>query len=296
MGVIKKNIERLALTWRLRPYRIDAGGSNMLDLSVVGNRSDRIETWSRFTAEIEHYANRYDPCTFLTWPPIRKSMVARGSMVDAEFEELHNAAEWADYRPALKETTVGMPDPYRRMPTTSSNLIHHAYHLYRFERSRGRQKILNNVIEFGGGYGSMCRLLAAHVGFSQYTIFDLPHLSAVQAYFLSNVLKPEVFGSVQLANDVGDVEAGTGTDLFISTWALSEVPLPLRRQFEPFMAEAKNVLLAYQATIDGIDNVDYFEWLAASTSHAWDIRELDHKPGNFYMFGTLADGSGPATS
>ena len=92
------------------------------------------------------------------------------------------------------------------------------------------------------------------------------------------------------------MEAGTGIDLFISTWALSEVPLPLRRQFEPFMATAKNVLLAYQASIDGIDNIDYFESLAASTSHAWDIRELDHKPGNFYMFGTLADGAEPAAS
>ena len=296
MGVIKKNIERLALTWRLRPYRIGAEGSNMLDLSTAGNRSDRIETWSRFTSEIEHYADRYDPCTFLTWPPIRKSMVARGSMVDAEFDEMRSAANWADYCPALMETTVGMPEPYRRMPATSSNLVHHAYHLYRFERSRGRQEALNNVIEFGGGYGSMCRLLASHTGFGRYTIFDLPHLSAVQAYFLSNVLKSEDFGRVQLANDIGDVDAESDIDLFISTWALSEVPLPLRRHFEPFMAKAKNVLLAYQATIDGIDNIDYFESFAESTSHAWEICELDHKPGNFYMFGSLADGSGSADS
>lgn len=291
MGVIKKNIEQLALNWRLRPYRIDAEGSNMLDLSAVGNRTDRIETWSNFTSEIEHYAKKYDPCTFLTWPPIRKSMVARGAMVDVEFDELRRAANWTDYAPVLMETTVGMPEPYRRMPSTSSNLIHHAYHVYRFELSRGRQQAFSNVIEFGGGYGSMCRLLAGYAGFSRYTIFDLPHLSAVQNYFLANVLNNGLFDRVHLASDIGDIDLDSGVDLFVSTWALSEVPLSLRRQFEPIIAKAKNVLLAYQATIDGIDNTAYFEKLAGTTSHAWEVCELNHKLGNFYMFGSLTDGA-----
>ena len=46
------------------------------------------------------------------------------------------------------------------------------------------------IVEFGGGYGSMCRLLHK-LGFSgQYFIYDLPEFVALQRYFLKSIGMP----------------------------------------------------------------------------------------------------------
>ena len=43
------------------------------------------------------------------------------------------------------------------------------------------------LIEFGGGYGSMCRLIK-NMGYEVfYIIYDLKHLNLIQEYFLSNI-------------------------------------------------------------------------------------------------------------
>src|SRR5207244_11597755 len=70
------------------------------------------------------------------------------------------------------------------------------------------------VLEFGGGYGSMCRLFH-NLGFrGRYLIFDLPAFSALQRFFLRSigmcVGSPEEFRDgacgVALSSNVGDLQ------------------------------------------------------------------------------------------
>ena len=67
-------------------------------------------------------------------------------------------------------------------------------HLALFEETTGSKiDTLELIFEFGGGYGSMCRL-AHNLGFNQaYIIFDLQPFSALQNYYLSSLDLPVRF-------------------------------------------------------------------------------------------------------
>jgi hypothetical protein len=78
--------------------------------------------------------------------------------------------------------------PAAVLPGSSGTLIHHAYHLHRFETVTGRFLLeLQEIIEFGGGYGSMARLLARLGYRGRYHIHDLPEFAALQRFYLRMV-------------------------------------------------------------------------------------------------------------
>src|SRR3712207_7978939 len=64
---------------------------------------------------------------------------------------------------------------YPAWPESSGNLLHHAYHVCRFEEATGlRAEQLELVVEFGGGYGDRksTRLNSSHANIS-YAVFCL---------------------------------------------------------------------------------------------------------------------------
>jgi hypothetical protein len=84
----------------------------------------------------------------------------------------------------------GGPPPFPPMfspPMFSTNAmaIAHALHLFRFHSRLGSYlHDADCIVEFGGGFGSMCRLIGA-LGFrGRYVIFDLPPVLALQRYYL----------------------------------------------------------------------------------------------------------------
>jgi len=64
-------------------------------------------------------------------------------------------------------------------------LIHHTYHIAQFEDKVGeRISNFDFIFKFGGGYGSMCKLLH-NPGFKgRYVLYDFPVFSALQEFFL----------------------------------------------------------------------------------------------------------------
>ena len=283
----RKLAERLRTRRLLRNYRLDSPGRWLDEVARSAGGTDRLPTWDMFSREIDYYASRYDLCTFMQWPPIAKSMVVDSRFVDIELAELQSSAHWPRFSDALVDRVVGMPRPYPPLPYSTANLVHHAYHLHRFEAAFARLDRNATVLEFGGGYGSMCRLIANYAGFDRYLIYDLPALSAIQRYFLAAALDAEACAAVEYVTATEEL-ADLEPDLFISTWGLSEVPLALRKVFEPIIARSRHVLIAYQADIDGIDNQEYFRALSATTGHRVAISEIAHKRRNFYLLGTRA--------
>lgn len=142
--------------------------------------------------------------------------------------------------PALAiEDPVGDP-PVTLMPgtdiTTSANTVHHLHHLLRFEDATGqRLSDFDTVVEWGGGYGNLAKLLLRlHGGSPTYLLIDTPVFAAIQWLYLASVMGP---GLVVLRTEddfsvtpgvVNVVPIGlarhlsVGADLFISTWALNE--------------------------------------------------------------------------
>lgn len=126
--------------------------------------------------------------SFLRWDVIMHTMFVSNNApyVRRELNYLKNLAYWDNrWSKAIVESTIGHPIPFVFYPKSSGNLIHHAYHLAQLEeKAQINVNEIDFVFEFGGGYGSMCRLFH-NIGFTgDYVIFDLPPFSALQEYYL----------------------------------------------------------------------------------------------------------------
>lgn len=260
--------------------------------------------WSANSSRLRDQVLSEDPRQFLRWDVITETMfVSNEPFVDAELDGLRTSPKWKDrWEKAIVETPIGCPAPFYRHPVSSGNLIHQAYHLFTFEKCTGRDvRSFDLVIEFGGGYGSMCRLFFNQGFEGRYVLFDLPPFSALQQFFLRSLGLPSGGRDTFLRespailcthrmNDLRDILDATAPDrktLFLATWSLSESPPDVRDAVLSLAAHFDSQLIAYQHTFHGIDNIDYFtKWKGALESRMR-FRELPigHLPGNAYLFG-----------
>jgi len=273
-----------------------------LGLPSTGNAQPSERVWRRFAELFREAVLREDPRGFLRWPAIAKAMfVSNQPYLSLELLALRSRRDWQRrWRPALRESPVGHPVPFWALPWSSGNLIHHAYHLAQFEARTGRPaNRFPSVIEFGGGYGSMCRLFH-QLGFSgRYVIHDLPPFSALQAFYLESLGLPLVdpdrlAGADRGVACVSDPAAlagalrwaGASRALFVATWSLSETPAAVRDTIMPVVAECAGVLVAYWRTFEEMNNHEYFrDWAAAHPEFAWSQRPIVSLPEHFYLFG-----------
>lgn len=246
-----------------------------------------------------------DPVDFLKWDVIARTMVVgNADFVPEELAFLQALPDWKTrWEKALEESSVGSPDLFPGFPSSSGNLIHLAYHLANYEKKTGiRIPDSPFVLEFGGGYGGMCRLVHK-LGFKgKYVIFDLPPLSALQRFFLKmNGIPAEhevrSSGAVLCSSDfeqLKDVLAAQpdlGSASFIATWSLSESPVALRRDLLPLVAQFRSFLIAYQGLFGEVDNDAFFkDWSAAMPGVDWSQWKIPHLPNqrykdNYYLMG-----------
>ncbi len=264
--------------------------------------------WREICAAMAELAAKDDPRFFMRWEPIRATMVhGATTAIIGDWWMLRRSAAWQRvWRPALRHRQFGHPPPFLPMLSTNAMTVEHATHLFHFHADTGRPFTDGHcVIEFGGGYGSMCRLVHA-LGFAgTYVIFDLPHILALQQYYLGlhGIIAGEAAScQVRLCSDLDTVKTiidslPEGGFSVISTWALSEMPLDLRSRIEAFLAHPRceKALLAYQATFEGNDNRAYFTGLIGRTSDSlgWIHRPVGQSPAlaleqarDCYLFGT----------
>ena len=260
--------------------------------------------WERNMNRLRDHVLHKDPMTFLRWDVIINTMfVTFSPYIGIELSELKKLSDWdSRWRSAIKESPVGHPLVYPFHRESSANLIHHAYHISRFERAFG-EKVhdLGFVLEFGGGYGSVSRLLH-NLGFDgKYIIFDLPHFSALQEFYLKALSLP-----VRDVADFGQTERGIflvssletlkrltsslgfQKSLFIATWSISEAPIHLRQEILPIAERLGNILIAYQDRFEDVDNREYFRtWKSTTDSaYSWQEEPIEHLPGDNYLMGS----------
>lgn len=259
------------------------------------------KVWVNNMNRLFDLVNNQDPRKFLHWDVIQKAMFITNAMyVLIELSFLKKQGDWSErWRPAIEEDKTGAPVPYWFHRSSSGNLIHHAYHISQLEKETATDvRTLDYVVECGGGYGSMCRFFR-NIGFrGKYIIFDLPHFSALQKYYLQSV-GIEISGNtkvrsgmnVQLTSDIEElrdlVEQTEGSkNLFLGTWSLSEIPLDLRASLSPLFKRFYLLFFAYQSIFEEVDNIDYFRGVEESeTSFRWKTWEVEPLPTHFYMAG-----------
>jgi hypothetical protein len=253
--------------------------------------------------------HRQDPRAFLHWPVIRDTMfVSSGRTAWTELNVLRRHEDWHDrWSKAIVESPLGCPPPFLVYPKSSGNLIHHAYHLMQFEGHTGVMvREFDMVFEFGGGYGSMCRLFH-NLGFhGRYVIFDLPAFSALQVYYLQGLgigarrdapSAPQVCCLCDLTQlrrvIAGARRAQASKALFVATWSLSETPLDIREAVVPLLSGYDAFLIGYQAEFEKVDNPGYFRQFQRSFPQVeWQNWEIDHMRANYYLMGRRVGGKG----
>ncbi len=215
-----------------------------------------------------------------------------------ELEFLMQEPNWRNrWAEAIKEHEVGQPQPFVSYRQSSGTLIHHAFTLCRFETLVRRQiSDYSCIVEFGGGYGSLCRLIS-RLGFKgRYIIYDLPEFSALQRFFLPQV-------GVPVHSCENDQREGTyltssleslrkllpnnrAGSLLIALWSISEIPIELREEFLATIGQCEAYLFAYQTGFSQINNVAYFRlYRSLQPTIQWYDVPLSHLPGNHYLIG-----------
>lgn len=279
-----------------------------LTLSEVPSDSER--SWFQFNENLRSCVRDGDPREFLLWDVIRQTMfVSNPSYVAKEYRYLRKLPEWKDrWKPAVEETPIGRPRPYPRYPRSSGNLLHHAYHVSRFEAASGiKIHAVDQVFEFGGGYGSMARLFFQLGYTGEYLIYDFPYFSSLQRFFLrSSGFSVNADRSCR-DRDVSNAGKGVaccvseldhlrqalqqtppeGTRMFLGTWSISEAPIGLRGQILSLVKDFDYFLIAFQHRFEEIDNSTYFRTWAESLSegYCWQWHPIEHLSGSSYLFG-----------
>lgn len=206
---------------------------------------------------------------FLRWPECVKRFVVTNEYVgDIEFRNL-DLSYWKNF---IEESNTGNPLRAPFYQNSSINMIHYAYHVDTFQRKYNKKIIdYDLIVEFGGGYGGMCRLIKK-MGFNgKYVIYDLPEVTKLQQYYLE---KENCLDNVILTND--DSVFNEKYDLLIATWSLSEIPLKER---DRVIKSANDYLMAFQVNFDGIDNAKYFNDLKI------DVFPIEHLVNQYYCMG-----------
>lgn len=262
--------------------------------------------WQRNANRLRELVLNQDPRKFLRWDVVANTMfIAFARYIRLELAYLKRRPDWdSRWRGAIREASAGCPTPYLFYPTSSGNLIHHAYHVAQFEEKTGlRVQDIDTVLEFGGGYGSMCRLLY-NLGFrGRYIIVDVPAFSALQIYFLKTlglpVQSPGMYANAKpgifcVAN-IGELGASLmkqferNNAMFIATWSMSEVPLSVRYSVLPFMAACRSFLISYQDEFREVNNDVFFsDWRETRRDVAWQNWPIEHLPGSRYLVGRVA--------
>ena len=249
------------------------------------------QEWNRNRIKLRKNILQRDPRNFLRWPVVLFTMFHESK--PEELAYLQSLSVWPHYESALVETPIGHPKPYPALPASSGNLVHQTYSLALLSETFSVPiAAYKSIFEFGGGYGSLARLVY-RLGFSgHYTIFDLPEFSLLQKYYLSS--SPDLTLSFDASDRPDTISSVTSIaeikknpiDLFIALWSLSESPLELRTQLLSAIPEPAYFLIAYQEDFNNIDNTAYFKtFVAERPQYTWTGFPIKHLSGHRYLLG-----------
>lgn len=248
----------------------------------------------------ETLANDFSECvpiSFTKHPLVQLTMVFQGRLFHRKRRSHVIRAFGHDIaREILEEDPIGGALVIDREWYTSANRLYHAFHLAKYFENTGKMfPRAGTIIEWGGGYGDMARILwrlGTRHGPLTLVLIDLPALGALQWVYLTSLLgghsvkivtssdQPISKGCVNIMSSaVALSHSGLEADAFLSTWALTESPHELQaRVLERHFFGAKDVLLAFSMDSDNrvaeslrstggiVTEVPYLRWEGNSTS------------------------------
>jgi hypothetical protein len=278
---------------------------NTVDFSYDFQQSEAESEWMKHAKRVSELIQIDDPRRFLKWNPVKDTMGGSNYFfVTHELKYLKSNLNWRDrWKENLSEDKIGCQSPFFLYPKSSGNLIHHAYILANFE-NHSNKKIddMDFVFDFGGGYGSICRLIH-RLGFKgKYLVYDIPVFSQLQTFFLKSIGLP-----VYSINEFKKIESGIccisnyedleryfteiknlkpSKNLFVATWSISETSIRTRDSIIKFFDLFDTFIIGYQDRFGEVDNRKYFKKLITQINKlTWIEKELKHLPHHNLLLG-----------
>ena len=221
----------------------------------------------------EIISNKYRLKNFLREDEIHKVMFGLNRLTFLfELIKIRMDKNWKNiWSKIINEQKIGSPIPYFLYPKSSGNRIHDTFNFKMLIDLNGKKKNFSNVIEFGGGYGSLCNLIKKIYKLDNYLIYDLPEVNALQYYYLKrlnynvyiNQIKSKKKNAIYLFSNVVKLNkfienSKLNNYMFISNWGFSEVPISLRKKFYLIINKSKFTYLAFQENFEKINNLNLF--------------------------------------
>jgi len=219
--------------------------------------------WEEYNRRIKTAILPFPLFSFLNHPVIRETMFLTSHVkwLKTEIKFIEKKYNTKLLRSLLLEDFIGMPEISNLKYKTSNTTIHHFYSISKFiDISKCTFNDIDTIIEWGGGYGNMAKILLRMIKKKiTYIIMDTPTFSCIQWLYLSSIFG---IGNVNLIENLNDkIEPNKinllpicfidqyklDTDLFISTWALNESS----KNSQNFVVKnnwfnARHFLLAYE--------------------------------------------------
>lgn len=280
-----------------------------IEVKTVELDSKAHENWANNMNQLKNLILTENIDFFLQWAVIKRTMyVDKALYIFKELKFLKNLPDfnlrWKNY---LIESSVGNPNCYKRLLNSSSNLVHQTYHIAMWENTLGKKiEGTDLILEFGGGYGALCKLIHSMSFKKKYVIFDLAIFSKLQKYYLKSlnlpVLEYEEFILAKsgiicvsefkiLQKIIDNSNVSLSDSLFIASWSLSETSMDVRNSFMPLIKKFNSFFIGYQPYFGEVDNNDYFDnFKKILININWKTIDIVHYIGNNkYLFGKKDD-------
>jgi len=271
------------------------------ELNVVGLEL----TWNTNLNRLIELVKNKDCREFLRWDVIRMNMFSSNApYILKEFNYLKQTSDWEGrWRDYILEDNVGRPAPYLFYRKSSGSLIHHAYHLAKFEEQIDKNICdFDLVFEFGPGYGGLCRLIFRMANKPiRYICYDLKPFSYLQEYFLKMVGVPVInvdefingeFGVVCVSEYkeiemIFDSSQNDENKLFVASWSLSEAEDEIKNYIENNTRNYDAYLIGWSQYLNEQNNIDFFNKFKANRRNLeWVDIKINHLAnGNRYLMG-----------
>lgn len=263
--------------------------------------AETTKLWMIMYTQLIYEAKRCDARDFLRWDIINKTLHLKNrAEADEWYKYLINLSNWkTKWEKVIKENSVGNPIVFNKDNRTSPQLVQHIFNLAYFEDMMSIDITdIDLVIEFGGGYGSVCRVFYNLNYDGKYFIYDLKPFSILQTLYLRDLgidvinEQDEIWNQVWCASELGYMrkvlKAYMGRKiLFIADWSLSETPLSLREKvFDILEDRCTYFHICYQHEFDNINNKEYFSKFQNRFKNIeWRDMEVPYHQGNSFLFG-----------
>ena len=278
------------------------------DLSAIKSRDEKIlkiiekklnnihfnkkylkNTHNLFNKKILNLLKKRELTNFLRKNFIQKMFFVHNRLfILKELLELKKDKNWILYKKLIEEDNVGNPVRYFLYPKSSGNRINHVYHLSVLTKGFNiNLKKLNNVFEFGGGYGCMARIFSKINKRTTFTCFDTNIVNLLQYYYLNQNNLDVGFSKknkFHLISNIKKINTRYSNSLFIANWSLSETPINFRKKFIKSIKNSKLILISFQENFENIDNLKYFNNLKKNLEKKFEIKIIKNEfyKGNFF--------------